>query len=480
MKKIKYYIATLFLLSLIGFTSCNDTYEFHEQYTIDGEIVYTNKVDSLTVLPGNNRLQIDGYISNAFNVNEITVYWDKGENSQVFTYEKSTEDTDKINLIINDLEERAYEFEVYTSDTDGNKSVKVITFGSAYGETYRSNLSPRAVNTFNFDVTEGSATIEFKGIEDLTRNTEIKFTNTDGAEMISILIPAEKDIVLEALDITKDISFRTLYVPTASDEETGEETSIDQFPSDWKQFTLPAIVSILESVELIPNLGGTDITWSNPNNINNTLSFTYTVDGGDITSDITSNDSEGSASLSGMEAVEQSVFISISDAYGNSFGTIEKTVQPKAVVKFDRTDWTIVDFSSEEPYEANWGPEQQGSARAILDGDSSTFWHTAWAYSQPIFPHHVTIDMGEEKTIASFEFFTRENKTDGATVHEFWVSSDNITFTKVADLNAAMTTNDAYSVNAAPNTTGRYVKYLAVEGSSTHTYLSEFNVYGVE
>ncbi len=66
----------------------------------------------------------------------------------------------------------------------------------------------------------------------------------------------------------------------------------------------------------------------------------------------------------------------------------------------------------------------------------------------------------------------------GATVHEFWVSSDNVTFTKVATLNAQLTTNDGFTAMTDEIITGRYVKYLAVEGSNTFTHLSEINIYG--
>lgn len=68
----------------------------------------------------------------------------------------------------------------------------------------------------------------------------------------------------------------------------------------------------------------------------------------------------------------------------------------------------------------------------------------------------------------------------GATVHEFWVSNDNITYTKAATYTGALTTNNAYTVSAAANTKGRYVKYLATAGPNTFTYLGEINVYGAE
>ena len=103
------------LLIVLGLTSCKDTYEFHEDYIADGEVIYATKVDSLFTLPGNQRLEITGFISNAFNVEEIIVYWNKGENSQTFPYSKSENDTDPIQLVVEGLEEQSYEFNVYSN-----------------------------------------------------------------------------------------------------------------------------------------------------------------------------------------------------------------------------------------------------------------------------------------------------------------------------------------------------------------------------
>ena len=130
-------------------------------------------------------------------------------------------------------------------------------------------------------------------------------------------------------------------------------------------------------------------------------------------------------------------------------------------------NWTIVDFSTEE---------SDGTAAAAIDGDLSTFWHSKWRGGNAPFPHHFTIDMGEEKDIAGFEIFRRSGDTRGATVHEFWVSNDNVNFTQVATLNAALDSNDGFFAPADAITTARYVKYVAASGPNDYTFLGELNV----
>ena len=141
MKKIKIYILPLSLLLLFAFFSCNDTYEFHEKYIEDGEIIYASKVDSLRTLPGNGR-------------------------------------------IVTGLEEKSYEFDVYSKDEDGNESIKVTVFGTVYGETYRANLQARELNSVTFNSDENVVSINLKPSSELTRSTEIKYTNLSGEETV--------------------------------------------------------------------------------------------------------------------------------------------------------------------------------------------------------------------------------------------------------------------------------------------------------
>ena len=114
----------------------------------------------------------------------------------------------------------------------------MTTFGSVYGETYRSNLEARAINKFSFSTIDNSATVNFKPSDELTRRTEIKYTNLGGVEVIKTLARKFLDIVLDQLDVDIPVMYRTFYVPTAADEKK-VETSIDEFGSDWKTYNFP-------------------------------------------------------------------------------------------------------------------------------------------------------------------------------------------------------------------------------------------------
>lgn len=70
----------------------------------------------------------------------------------------------------------------------------------------------------------------------------------------------------------------------------------------------------------------------------------------------------------------------------------------------DRTGWSILEFSSEDPYEENL-------AVNVLDGDLGTIWHTEWYAAQPEPPHFISIDMGKEVNMAGFQYVTRNRNT---------------------------------------------------------------------
>ena len=74
--------------------------------------------------------------------------------------------------------------------------------------------------------------------------------------------------------------------------------------------------------------------------------------------------------------------------------------------QFEKKDWKIVDFSSEE--DVAEGPKN-GLARFAIDNDNSTFWITLWKAAQPNVPHWITVDMAKEKDMIGIVLNVRDN-----------------------------------------------------------------------
>lgn len=474
MNKIKYFLLLLIIANLFCVTSCTDTYDLHQKYLEEGETIYTNKVDSVIALSGDSRLKLSGFISNAFNVKEVIVYWNKGENSQTFPYVKSERFTDPLALIVTDLEENTYQFDIYSVDADGNRSVKVTTFGTAYGEIYRSNLEARLLKSFYYSG-DGSATITFNIKSELTRDTEVVYTNLSAEEVVIRVGKDEEDGVLADIDLTKVVNYRTSYVPTAVDEETGEETAIDEFTSDWKTYTMPSSLKpIIESFTFEPILGGVRANWENVDNLDITFAFRKTVGGAIVSTSTTSSEAIDAFEIRDMESGTQDLEVIVTDVYGNAYSAMYSVVPLGA---YNRDLWAVIDFSSEEPKEATWG--NGGQAMHAIDTSISTFWHSAWDLSQPDYPHYFTVDMGEAISILAFEILGRNKNNDKAAgAHEFWASTDNISWTLIASYTGELSTSKI--LVEATETTARYIRYEAVaagSGGENYTFLADLGVY---
>ena len=319
----------LFFLITIGISitySCQDMNEVHKDFIKEGEIIYTNKVDSLITLAGKDRVQISGNISFAYNITNIVVSWNKGEDKQVFAYTKTKKDTDTLNLIVSDLEEKSYEFKVFSKDSEGNSSISVTLFAASYGEKYRSNLEARRINTFLYSGTDAVITLGISN--EYQRDSEIKFTDNSGAEVTVLVARDIANASLPNVDLSKSIEIRTYFVPTLADDE-GVETSIDEFDSDWSTVDIPAVEPIFKSFNFTTVLDGVKVNWKNPEALDLKFTFAYTVAGEVKTLTITSSDVNGEAIITEMDAGEQSINITIADLYGNSFGPKSYTVSPK-------------------------------------------------------------------------------------------------------------------------------------------------------
>ena len=88
-------------------------------------------------------------------------------------------------------------------------------------------------------------------------------------------------------------------------------------------------------------------------------------------------------------------------SYAYSFKDGEPVIEFGDRDNFDRSNWSVIDFSSEQSGE---------EAIKVLDGDRTTFWHSRWSQNATSYPHHLTIDMGEQLEVSGFSFQQRDGQ----------------------------------------------------------------------
>ncbi len=141
----------------------------------------------------------------------------------------------------------------------------------------------------------------------------------------------------------------------------------------------------------------------------------------------------------------------------------------------DRTGWVVLDASSEEPREGDWG--HSGLKEACIDDDLNTFWGTDWATTHPQPPHWIIVDLGKTTHIQGVAVQAREEGYDGPKEMTLEVSDDLSNWTEAGtfkDIPAA----GQYRSFLPQAADGRYVRLTitAVNGGP-HVTVSEFNLF---
>ncbi|RYZ57505.1 MAG: hypothetical protein EOO14_10900, partial [Chitinophagaceae bacterium] len=109
---------------------------------------------------------------------------------------------------------------------------------------------------------------------------------------------------------------------------------------------------------------------------------------------------------------------------------------PTAWIPYSNTGWTIHSFSSEEA--GGEGPVN-GYARAIVDGNVNTFWHSRWSAGGFTAPHWIVFDMGAVQPVDGFVFTQRQSLTRNLKNVRVELSNDAATWTVVLGSPFALT-----------------------------------------
>ena len=137
----------------------------------------------------------------------------------------------------------------------------------------------------------------------------------------------------------------------------------------------------------------------------------------------------------------------------------------------DQELYEIAGFSSEE---TTGEGETSGFANAAIDGDPSTYWHSAWQSGTSSLPGYITIDLGAEYDVDGVSYLPRQSNANGLMKdYKVFVTADKPsgvpagtpaaegTFPNVTSAGS----RDATIVNFDEPVTGRYVTIVA---TSTH------------
>ncbi|GIG57428.1 hypothetical protein Lfu02_18000 [Longispora fulva] len=121
---------------------------------------------------------------------------------------------------------------------------------------------------------------------------------------------------------------------------------------------------------------------------------------------------------------------------------------------------------------------EQAPCTNVLDGNSSTIWHTQWSSPVAAMPHEIQLDLGASYPVTDLYYLPRQSQANGRIAnYEVYVSTDGTTWGTAVKTGtfANNTTEQAATFTAK---TGRYVKLRATSevGGNPWTAVAELNI----
>ncbi|MGS2740004.1 DUF4998 domain-containing protein [Sinomicrobium sp. M5D2P17] len=233
MKHNRINIQALFLvLATLLLARCTPIDHHYSDYLENSEKAYPGRVDSLLFMPGNNRAGIRSLISTDARVQRMRITW--GQDGS-FETDILPEDIARYkDVIIPEIDEGVYTFDVRTLDKEGNQSMRAEIFGQVLGEAYIADLNNRIIE----NITKKSDSLVVNWFSESTSDTTLLGTvvsyQTEAGESKEIFAATAVDsTVLLHYKTSSTFSYSTLYKPGSMAIDTFYAASRIIDPADY-------------------------------------------------------------------------------------------------------------------------------------------------------------------------------------------------------------------------------------------------------
>ena len=138
----------------------------------------------------------------------------------------------------------------------------------------------------------------------------------------------------------------------------------------------------------------------------------------------------------------------------------------------DKSAWKVISVDS---YQGG------NEANLAIDGNNSTFWHTAWGSNEPKHPHTIVIDMATNYNVTAITYLARQDGNQNGMVkaYEIYLSTDGNTWGSAAATGnfQNITAQQTAKLNTA--TIARYIKFIAKSEVNGNAWTSAAEI-GIE
>ncbi|SEA07289.1 protein of unknown function [Arachidicoccus rhizosphaerae] len=210
------------VLALSTVVACSKIDDYRTEFMSGGPIIYTSKMDSVQILSGKNRVELQGLFTSDPNIVSYKVFWNGGLDSLEMPVTRSS-GVDTARVIIDGLPEGQMSFEIRTYDNEGHSSVPVTETGSVYGDYYQSSLVNRGIEEAAMQ-DDGSALITWADVNSDAgvQNMEITYMDNNGQSHDTIIpsIIENQQTTLPDFKLGTGISYITSYIPNPTAIDT--------------------------------------------------------------------------------------------------------------------------------------------------------------------------------------------------------------------------------------------------------------------
>lgn len=206
----------IFVLCLaVVIAACSGPIDFRD-YTNGEEIRYAGKVNELICRGGKDRLAIEFKLGPDPNVKEVRIYWNMKRDSVTLDVDGSTEAGLEKSVIIENLKENTYNFEVRTFDKFGNISVPSYITGKTYNKNYATSIiSTRPITDMSGLNSKKDLKVFMGDSIPLNYSVGLEFIykNTAGEEVSTIAPDRAEFHILEDFDYAHPLYYRSVFEP---------------------------------------------------------------------------------------------------------------------------------------------------------------------------------------------------------------------------------------------------------------------------
>ena len=156
--------------------------------------------------------------------------------------------------------------------------------------------------------------------------------------------------------------------------------------------------------------------------------------------------------------------------YKNSFPhnpecTITAFCKADGMIESPKMTYTLPLFINKSSWKLVSVDSYQGGneAKLAFDGNTSTFWHTAWGTNEPQCPHTLVVDMNAIYQVTAFTYLSRQDGNENGMVkdYEIYLSLDGKNWGKAVASGQFQKTTSLQVAKLQTTTPGRFFKFVA-------------------